>query len=494
MSLSQNTQAILLLTGYFNPSSKSEAKPLTVGEWARFAEFLKNEKIPPSQLLESESLSLLEGYSDKTISLERIDTLLKRGTAMAVALEKWSRASIWVVSRADKEYPERLKKLLGHNSPPILYGCGNKALLNSGGVGVVGSRDVSAEDLAYTQSLGQKAANTGFSVVSGGAKGVDQAAMLAALEAEGTVIGVLADSLLKASASRQYRQHLVNNNLVLVTPFYPEAGFNAGNAMQRNKYIYCLSDATVVVHSGNPEHGKNGKGGGTWTGALENLKKVWVPLWVKQTNDQKAGNALIVNKGGHWLSQHLDQVNIESLFVAPDASAVSCADDIFSQEQTGITAQPSEISEATSASATPETKPTPAEPNANNANDENIDQNESNDQNQSNDQNENNDQNESNLSNEQVTPSVCEAGAGTQQPLNEPGISSASFYEFFLLKMEPTLASAKTVDELVETFDVNKTQLNVWLKRALDEKKIRKLSKPVRYEWHQAGNKQGSFL
>ena len=74
---------------------------------------------------------------------------------------------------------------------------------------------------------------------------------------------------------------------LLITPFSPEAGFNAGNAMQRNKYIYCLSDASVVVHSGNPETSKNGKGGGTWTGAMENL--TWVPLWVKPSSDTKSG-------------------------------------------------------------------------------------------------------------------------------------------------------------------------------------------------------------
>src|SRR3990172_8427415 len=98
--------------------------------------------------------------------------------------------------------------------------------------------------------------------------------MLGALEHEGTVIGVLADSLLKAATSNKYRKYLVNNNLVLISPYYPEAGFNAGNAMSRNKYIYCLTDAAIVVQSGTE--------GGTWNGAIENLKKEWVPLWVKE--------------------------------------------------------------------------------------------------------------------------------------------------------------------------------------------------------------------
>ena len=135
----------------------------------------------------------------------------------------------------------RSKKRLGQASPPILYGCGNAQLLESP-VSALLHRDVSEDDLAYTETFA-KTAESGFSVVSGGAKGVDQAAMLAALEIEGNVVGVLADGLLQATTSRRYRPHLAQNNLLLITPFSLEAGFNAGNAMQRNKYIYCLSDA-----------------------------------------------------------------------------------------------------------------------------------------------------------------------------------------------------------------------------------------------------------
>jgi len=444
MNLSQNTQAILLLTGYFNPASSSNIKPLTVGEWSRFAEYLKNKTIQPNQLLESDYLSLLEGFVDKSITLERINALLKRGTAMAVALEKWSRTNIWVISRADKEYPERLKKKLGHNSPPILYGCGNKALLNKGGIGVVGSRNVSEQDLDYTKQLGAKVAESGFSIVSGGAKGVDQAAMLATLEIEGTVIGIMADSLFRASSSRQYRQHIINNNLLLITPFYPEAGFNAGNAMQRNKYIYCLSDATVVVHSGKPKGSK--RGGGTWTGALENLKKSWVPLWVKQTDDAKAGNALIVQEGAHWLSDDIQQVVIEQLLHMPSDSTLITSDDIFSEAQCETTG----IEEA----VLPTAKPEPLETEV------------------------------------VTTVEQKEDGGESMASFNMP----ETFYEYFLLLAEPLLQEEKPVDELVKVLDINKTQLNVWLKKAVEDKKVNKLNKPVRYQWLRKDEQQGSLF
>jgi len=188
----------------------------------------------------------------------------------------------------------------------VLYGSGHRPLLGRGGVAIVGSRDVGDTDLAFTRQLAEQIALAGKSVVSGGARGVDETAMLAALEKEGTVIGVLANDLLKATLSRKYRRALQDHQLVLLSPFNPEARFNAGNAMARNKFIYCLADAAVVVHSGTR--------GGTWTGALENLAGEWVPLWIKPSDDPEAGNRALVEKGGQWLDETLLHQGIETLW------------------------------------------------------------------------------------------------------------------------------------------------------------------------------------
>ena len=91
--------------------------------------------------------------------------------------------------------------------------------------------------LTLRAQLGGEAAEAGYSIVSGGARGIDESAMLGALEKEGTVIGVLSDRLLKAATSSKYRPALMARNLVLMSPFNPEAGFDVGNAMARNKYV-----------------------------------------------------------------------------------------------------------------------------------------------------------------------------------------------------------------------------------------------------------------
>ena len=170
---------------------------------------------------------------------------------LGLALEKWNRAGLWVMTRSDIDYPGRLKQRLRTDSPPILFGCGDRKLLQAQGVAVVGSRDATEDDLAFATRLGDMAAMQGLSIVSGGARGVDEAATLGALNCEGTAVGILAEGLLRAAISSKYRKGLMARNLVLVSPFNPEAGFDVGNAMARNKYVYCLSDAAIVVAAEN---------------------------------------------------------------------------------------------------------------------------------------------------------------------------------------------------------------------------------------------------
>jgi predicted Rossmann fold nucleotide-binding protein DprA/Smf involved in DNA uptake len=288
-------QAILLLTSYFKKPGGNDVKPLTPTEWKKFASWLIDKRYTPGSLLTEDGENIIDSWDGGIITKERLFALLNRGAQMSVMFEKWSRAGIWILTRSDLEYPKKLKKRLGQLSPPVLYGAGNKALLNLKGVAVVGSRNISDEDLNSAKELGRYITENNLAVISGGAKGVDEASMLGTLENGGKSIGILADGLFERSFSKTYRNYLSEGNLVLISPYYPEAGFNVGNAMGRNKYIYCLSEAAVVIHSGLK--------GGTWTGANENLKNKWVPLFVKENFDKDCGNNLLIKNGGKVLDK-----------------------------------------------------------------------------------------------------------------------------------------------------------------------------------------------
>ena len=122
----------------------------------------------------------------------------------------------------------------------------------------------------------------------GGAKGVDTLSMESALEARGSAVGVLADSLTRAV--KTHKESLKSGDLCLVTPYSPNAGFSVGAAMGRNRLIYMLADCAIVVAS-------DAETGGTWAGATETLKNNWVPVFVLEHEQMPEGNKLLLQKG-----------------------------------------------------------------------------------------------------------------------------------------------------------------------------------------------------
>ncbi len=284
MDLSPNARAILLLTApLIAGQSKSSVNPLSAGEYRRIAQQLRELRCQPADLLEAGAKEVLKKCRLE-LDTGRLERLLGRGFLLSQAMERWQTRAIWVVSRADAGYPQRLKKRLGKNAPAVLYGCGDPAILDTGGLAVVGSRKVSELLIAFTEGVGQLAALAQRTLISGGARGIDQAAMRGAMEAGGRVAGVLADSLEKAAMRRENREALMEGRLVLMCPYDPAARFHVGHAMQRNKLIYALADAALAVNS---DYGK----GGTWTGAIEQLHKLnFVPVYVRA--DGSAGKGL----------------------------------------------------------------------------------------------------------------------------------------------------------------------------------------------------------
>ena len=98
--------------------------------------------------------------------------------------------------------------------------------------------------------------------MSGGARGIEIESMRAALDAGGSTVGFLADSMIKLARRPQMREFLEDGRVCLASAFSPSAGFQVGDAMVRNRYIYAHPAATVVVSSAADT-------GGTCTGATE---------------------------------------------------------------------------------------------------------------------------------------------------------------------------------------------------------------------------------
>lgn len=449
-TLSPNTQAILLLTaplivGRGTPSSDL----LSPGEYKRLARHLREIQHQPADLVSPDAADLRRACQP-VIDESRLQGLLGRGFLLSQAIERWQSRAIWVVSRADSEYPRRLKARLREDAPAVIYGCGDTALLESGGLAVVGSRHVDDSLISFTMAVGRLAARVKRTIVSGGAKGIDQAAMRGALEAGGKVSGVLADSLEKTAMNREHRDLLLNGQLVLISPYDPSAGFNVGNAMQRNKLIYALADASLVVSSDLNK-------GGTWNGAVEQLDKLkFVPVYVRSTNGSSSGLDALRSKGGLPWPNPLDADAFETVFKIGATRTVPSPqlDGLFPANEPADLAHtaPSvpETTPATEASSEPEQIPV----------DEPV------------------------QSKPQSAKSVARAPEATAVANSDPTSALMPADTLFAAVrgvIELLLKSPMQDAEVAAALDVSTAQAKAWLKRLVADGVIEKQRKPPRY-------------
>lgn len=184
---------------------------------------------------------------------------------------------------------------------PVIFCSGNISLLNSTGVSIVGSRDVSNEGMEFAEYLSSELAQSGINIISGYAKGVDSIAHDSALKAEGTTTMVLSYGILNFSLKKDFQDVNTKRDLLVVSQFIPKDKWRARNAMQRNKLVCALSKGVIVIQSG-PEKDKDGRSSGTFN-AGKNAIKMGLPLFVvgpsELKNDVKiSGNKDLIKLGG----------------------------------------------------------------------------------------------------------------------------------------------------------------------------------------------------
>lgn len=261
--------------------------------WAHVAASLAASGSAPADLLGLSAEALAGRLAMSLADGEAMAGRLDRAAQVAIELDRLDDRGIWCVVSGGEHYPARLMRLEA-DAPPVLYGSGDPALVDRGGIAIVGSREADEESTAFATELAAVAGHHGVSVVSGGARGIDRAAMRGSVAAGGTAVGVLADSLERAIRESETRRLLAAGEVALVTPYVPSSAFSVGAAMGRNKFIYALSDAAVVVTS---DEGR----GGTWAGAVDALRRRIVPVFVRIGGAGPAGNQALAALGAKEL-------------------------------------------------------------------------------------------------------------------------------------------------------------------------------------------------
>lgn len=250
------------------------------------------------QLFEDESVWDLVGLSaDERGALQEAKNNLSVNSFLA---ENLLAQGYDIIPFTSSEYSAALKRNLGTGTPTVLFAKGNKNLMNEKTTAIVGSRNANPLSLQFTTLTGKRCASEDKVVVSGGARGVDQTALDAAINNGGKSIIVLPQGITTfTSKIRQYYKELTQGRLLIVSPFHPNAPWTKEFAMRRNPIIYGMANEVYVAQSDSS--------GGTWNGVIDGLRrnkrkaeenKVTQDIFVRlpEENEQIA-NMLLIQKG-----------------------------------------------------------------------------------------------------------------------------------------------------------------------------------------------------
>lgn len=154
------------------------------------------------------------------------------------------------------EYPKKLRD--ADHPMELLYYRGNWELVDTKSVAIVGTRSPSEEGEFNAGLIAHKLVKSGFTVVSGLAKGIDSAAHNAALHAGGNTIAVIGTPLDQyyPRENRELQERIARDHLVISqVPFlrYRDQNFKTNRLFfpARNVTMSALTSATIIVEAGN---------------------------------------------------------------------------------------------------------------------------------------------------------------------------------------------------------------------------------------------------
>ncbi len=252
-------QGFLLLTSQLGVPGR---KTLTVPQLRTLAKRVREAQWENlDRELELADLTAL-GYGQELA--QRILILLEDQALLDYYCQRGKKQGCYPLSRVSAGYPQSLRQTLGEERPGCLWYKGDLSILELPAVSLVGSRDLSPENREFACAVGRQAAMQGYALISGNARGADQTAQNACLEAGGKVISVVADSL---------AGHSQKENVLYLSEEDFDAPFSAQRALSRNRVIHSMPQLTFVAQCGYQT-------GGTWDGTVKNLRFGYSPVYV----------------------------------------------------------------------------------------------------------------------------------------------------------------------------------------------------------------------
>jgi DNA processing protein len=153
-----------------------------------------------------------------------------------------------VIALSDPDYPALLREII--DPPLVLHTIGDRSLLATTSIAVVGSRRASPYGINAARQLTNDLAAAGLTIVSGLARGIDAAAHEAALDSHSATIAILGtgiDVIYPRSNVRLFRR--IEEEGLILSEFAPGTPPMPENFPMRNRVIAGLCVGTVIVEA-----------------------------------------------------------------------------------------------------------------------------------------------------------------------------------------------------------------------------------------------------
>jgi DNA processing protein len=174
--------------------------------------------------------------------------VVQQGRAFVREIERLQATEVYIVTLEDADYPQALRWI--PEPPPVLYVWGTLQPEDSLALAVVGSRKPSPYGQAAAQRLSAALAQSGFTVVSGLARGIDSLAHQAVLHTGGRTIAVLGSGINVIYPPEHRRLYeAISRQGAVVSEFAFDTKPDRWNFPRRNRIISGLTLGTLVVEA-----------------------------------------------------------------------------------------------------------------------------------------------------------------------------------------------------------------------------------------------------
>jgi DNA processing protein len=163
-------------------------------------------------------------------------------------ISAWAKEGIRALGLLDPEYPANLRAV--HDRPPLLFVRGQLESEDAQSVAVIGARRATATGVATARQVSEQLTDSGFTVVSGLAAGIDTAAHTSALEANGRTIAVIGTGLRHSYPPRNAAlQEQIASTAAVVSQFWPDEPPHRESFPLRNAVTSGIALASVVIEA-----------------------------------------------------------------------------------------------------------------------------------------------------------------------------------------------------------------------------------------------------